>query len=125
MENRPASPCARPRARCSRTFRGRSSPAGKGVDAGQKAELERVNKLFDIELARLKRLWAGAAPGSLGHLGLGLAGEPFDELPAHDLFDRARGALHVDAVIALEQRRHLLARRPQELRDPVNPDSPH
>jgi hypothetical protein len=32
----------------------------------QNAELERVNKLFDIELARLKRLWAGAAPGSIG-----------------------------------------------------------
>lgn len=31
----------------------------------QKAELVRVNKLYDQELARLKRLWAGAAPGSL------------------------------------------------------------
>ncbi|MFY8116798.1 MAG: hypothetical protein ACOVLH_03255, partial [Roseateles sp.] len=29
----------------------------------QKAELVRVNKLYDTELARLKRLWAGAAPG--------------------------------------------------------------
>ena len=32
----------------------------------QKAELDRVNKLFDVELGRLKRLWAGAAPGSIG-----------------------------------------------------------
>lgn len=31
----------------------------------QKAEIVRVNKLYDDELARLKRLWAGAAPGSL------------------------------------------------------------
>ncbi len=31
----------------------------------QKAEIVRVNKLYDEELARLKRLWAGAAPGSL------------------------------------------------------------
>ncbi|QPF76099.1 hypothetical protein G8A07_26345 [Roseateles sp. DAIF2] len=31
----------------------------------QKAELVRVSKLYDIELARLKRLWAGAPPGSL------------------------------------------------------------
>lgn len=31
----------------------------------QKAELVRVNKLYDTELGRLKRLWAGAAPGSL------------------------------------------------------------
>jgi hypothetical protein len=32
----------------------------------QRLELERVNALFDAELERLKRLWAGAAPGSLG-----------------------------------------------------------
>ncbi len=31
----------------------------------QKAELVRVNKVFDAELARLKKLWAGAPPGSL------------------------------------------------------------
>lgn len=31
----------------------------------QKAELVRVNKLYDVELSRLKRLWAGAPPGSL------------------------------------------------------------
>jgi hypothetical protein len=31
----------------------------------QKAELVRVNRLYDVELARLKRLWAGAAPGTL------------------------------------------------------------
>lgn len=29
----------------------------------QKAEMVRVNKLYDEELARLKKLWAGAAPG--------------------------------------------------------------
>ena len=32
----------------------------------QEAELDRVNRLYDAELARLKALWAGAAPGSLG-----------------------------------------------------------
>ena len=31
----------------------------------QKAELVRINKLYDTELARLKKLWAGAPPGSL------------------------------------------------------------
>ncbi len=31
----------------------------------QEAELVRINKLYDAELAHLKRLWAGAAPGSL------------------------------------------------------------
>lgn len=32
----------------------------------QEAELERVNRLYDAELARLRLLWAGAVPGSLG-----------------------------------------------------------
>ena len=31
----------------------------------QKAELDRVNKNYDTELQRLKKLWAGAPPGSL------------------------------------------------------------
>jgi hypothetical protein len=31
----------------------------------QKAELVRLNARYDAELARLKKLWAGAAPGSL------------------------------------------------------------
>jgi hypothetical protein len=35
----------------------------------QKAELVRINKSFDAELARLKKLWAGATPGSLPPLG--------------------------------------------------------
>ncbi|MET0517821.1 MAG: hypothetical protein ABW005_03190 [Burkholderiaceae bacterium] len=34
----------------------------------QKAEQVRINSRYDAELARLKRLWAGAAPGSLGPL---------------------------------------------------------
>jgi hypothetical protein len=32
----------------------------------QQAELDRINRLYDAELARLKLLWAGAVPGSLG-----------------------------------------------------------
>jgi hypothetical protein len=28
----------------------------------------RINRLFDAELERLRRLWAGAPPGSLGPL---------------------------------------------------------
>lgn len=40
--------------------------AQRDAQSTQKAELERVTKLFDAELARLKRLWAGAVPGSLG-----------------------------------------------------------
>lgn len=33
--------------------------------ANQEQELQRINRLYDIELARLQRLWAGATPGSL------------------------------------------------------------
>ena len=62
-------------------FKGRQMPlrlkqALDGNDAGvdaqraaasnQEAELVRINKLHDVELERLRRLWAGAAPGSLG-----------------------------------------------------------
>ncbi len=32
----------------------------------QQAELDRVNRLYDAELGRLKLLWAGAVPGSMG-----------------------------------------------------------
>lgn len=39
--------------------------AQKDVILSQKAEIVRINALYDAELARLKRLWAGAAPGSV------------------------------------------------------------
>jgi hypothetical protein len=32
----------------------------------QETEVERINKLYDAELAHLQKLWAGAAPGSIG-----------------------------------------------------------
>jgi hypothetical protein len=54
---------------------------------------------------------------------IALPGEALDKLPRHDFFDRARGALDLDAVISLEQRGHFLARRAEELRDLVNPNS--
>ena len=34
----------------------------------QKLEFDRINRLYDIELERLKRLWAGQPPGSMGPL---------------------------------------------------------
>jgi len=49
--------------------------------------------------------------------------ETIHELPRDDLFDRARRALDFDSVIALEQRRHFLARRAEQFRDFINPDS--
>jgi hypothetical protein len=33
---------------------------------GQEAELDRINRLYDAEFARLRQLWSGATPGSLG-----------------------------------------------------------
>src|SRR5262249_5264480 len=56
-------------------------------------------------------------------LNVALFREPLDELARDDLFDRARGALHLDAVIALEQRRHFLARGAEQFRNLEDPNS--
>ena len=40
--------------------------AQRSSAVNQSAELVRINKLYDQELGRLRKLWAGAAPGSLG-----------------------------------------------------------
>jgi hypothetical protein len=42
-----------------------SSEAQQQLIENQKAELVRINSSYDRELARLRKLWAGAAPGSL------------------------------------------------------------
>lgn len=47
-----------------------SLDAQRGATSTQEAELVRINKLYDAELNRLRRLWAGAQPGSLGPLAL-------------------------------------------------------
>jgi len=40
--------------------------AQKSAAANQAVELDRLNKIYDAELDRLRRLWSGATPGSLG-----------------------------------------------------------
>ncbi|HEY2928448.1 DUF4124 domain-containing protein [Piscinibacter sp.] len=45
-----------------------STDAQRSLIQNQQAEEVRINALFDAELARLKRLWAGAPPGSMGVL---------------------------------------------------------
>jgi hypothetical protein len=50
-----------------------ATEAQKAAIQGEAAELDRINRLYDVELARLKKLWAGAAPGSLS-----------DEVPGGD-----------------------------------------
>ena len=42
--------------------------APRSASANQEAELGRINRLYDAELDRLRRLWAGLVPGSLGPL---------------------------------------------------------
>jgi hypothetical protein len=39
--------------------------AQRDAQANQKAELDRIAKRYDTELAHLKRLWGGAEPGSI------------------------------------------------------------
>ena len=43
-----------------------SLEAQKALVQNQQAEVVRINATYDVELARLRKLWAGAAPGSLG-----------------------------------------------------------
>lgn len=45
-----------------------SAEAQRTLMANQQAELVRINALYDAELERLRRLWGGAQPGSLGAL---------------------------------------------------------
>jgi hypothetical protein len=40
--------------------------AQRSLIQNQQAEIERINSGYDTELARLKKLWGGATPGSLG-----------------------------------------------------------
>ncbi len=47
-----------------------SMEAQRSSSANQEAELVRINKLYDAELGRLRRLWAGAQAGSLGPMAL-------------------------------------------------------
>jgi hypothetical protein len=48
--------------------------AQRSATQNQQAELARINRLYDAELERLKKLWAGAPAGSLGPGAQGPAG---------------------------------------------------
>ena len=43
-----------------------STEAQRTLIQDQRAELQRINALYDVELERLKLLWGGAPPGSIG-----------------------------------------------------------
>jgi hypothetical protein len=47
-----------------------SLEAQRNASAGQEAELGRINKIYDTELERLRRLWSGTPAGSLGPMDL-------------------------------------------------------
>ena len=42
-----------------------AATAQRDAQVNQKAELDRIGKRYDVELAHLKRLWGGAEPGSI------------------------------------------------------------
>jgi len=48
-----------------------ATEAQKSLVQNQQSEVGRINALYDAELARLKKLWAGAPAGSLGPLPTG------------------------------------------------------
>lgn len=50
-----------------------ATDAQRTLVQNQQAEIGRINAVYDIELARLRKLWAGAPPGSLGPLETGPA----------------------------------------------------
>ncbi len=45
-----------------------AAEAQRTLMVNQRAETQRINAAFDAELARLRAVWSGAAPGSLGPL---------------------------------------------------------
>lgn len=53
-----------------------SIEAQRMLAQNQQGEGVRINKLYDLELERLKRLWGGAQPGSLGSLSGAAASAP-------------------------------------------------
>jgi hypothetical protein len=59
-----------------------ATAAQRALVQTQQAELIRINALYDAELARLRRLWAGQAPGSMGKLPEALASDKHKQ-PVH------------------------------------------
>ena len=53
-----------------------ATEAQKSLVQNQQSEIGRINALYDSELARLKKLWAGAPAGSLGPVPMASASAP-------------------------------------------------
>src|SRR5947207_9400714 len=91
----------------------------------------RRSRLWRLGLLGRDRGFLGATLGRRGRLrkhvaarqrDVALPCDALDKRSRDDLFDRARCALQLDAVIALEQREHFLAGGTEKLGDLVNPD---
>ncbi|MEY4564637.1 MAG: hypothetical protein RLZZ618_3914 [Pseudomonadota bacterium] len=57
-----------------------ATAAQRSLVQNQKEEILRIDSLYDVELARLKKLWSGVAPGSMG--ALAPASAPASKRPA-------------------------------------------
>ena len=58
-----------------------SVEAQRTLVQNQQSEMGRINAHYDMELSRLKRLWSGATPGSLGPLTVPAAGSSKTQAP--------------------------------------------
>lgn len=59
-----------------------AADAQRSLVLNQQAELVRINTLYDAELERLRKLWGGAQPGSLGVLPPALPASAVSRKPA-------------------------------------------
>jgi hypothetical protein len=100
---------------------GRLHETGRRQRRGDR--LDRLGRLLRLEGLLALRHRRFREDVAARQLDVALACEPLDELASDDLLDGARGALHLDTVIALEERRHFLARGPEQFRDSIDPNS--
>jgi hypothetical protein len=79
----------------------------------RRRRLWRFRLLWGWRLLRGRLGWNGVLGEHVpaGKRDAALPRQTLDERSRDHLFDRARGALQLDSVIALEQRQHFLARR--------------
>ena len=100
-------------------FRGRADRLDRFDQARGRQErrgrFDQLQGLFRGQRLLALSIGVSAKMSPVSRVDISLSGEAVDELPRHDLFDRARRALHFDSVIALEERGHFLAGRVEQL----------
>ncbi len=73
--------------------------AQRSAAANQEAEMVRINKLHDLELDRLRRLWAGAPAGSLSPVMAPAAAGPVAAALGGSAAPRAAPAAHTPSTV--------------------------